>query len=363
MKCDYLIVGSGIFGSTFARLATDQGKKCLIIDKRKHIGGNCYTKMIEGINVHQYGAHIFHTNNKTVWRYVNKFASFNNYINSPKAVFNGKIYSLPFNMNTFHELWGVQTPQQAKEIIEKQRFLGNPTNLEEQSLSLVGKDVYEKLIKYYTKKQWGKEPTELPTSIIKRIPIRFTFDNNYFDDEYQGIPIGGYTKLFDNMLNGIKVETNTDYFCNREYFNSIANKIVYTGCIDEFFDYDLGTLDYRSLEFKTKIVNTNNYQGVAVINYTDLNCDYTRSIEHKHFEKNYSNNSVITYEYPKDHTKNLIPYYPINDYKNERIYMRYYERSKRLTNFIFGGRLATYKYLNMDTTIKCAMNTFSKNNI
>lgn len=359
MKYDYLIVGSGLFGTTFARLATDAGKSCLIIDKRSHIAGNCYTENVKGINVHKYGAHIFHTSNEFVWDFVNKFAEFNNYINSPKAISNdGKLYSLPFNMNTFYELWGTRSPEHAKTIIESQRFVGRPTNLEEQALSLVGTDIYEILIKDYTQKQWGKHPSELPAFIIKRLPLRFTFDNNYFNDKYQGIPIGGYTKMFEKILYGIEVKLNTDYFSDREYFNSIANTIVYTGCIDEFFDYEFGDLEYRSLRFDEQIKQTDNYQGNAVINYCQKYPKYTRTIEHKHFEKVDTDVTVVTYEYPQDYKKGLIPYYPINNSSNQKKYSNYKEKSKLLTNVIFGGRLSEYKYMDMHVVIESAFNKF-----
>jgi UDP-galactopyranose mutase len=353
---DYLIVGSGLFGITFARLATDAGKSCLIIDKRSHIGGNCYTENIEGINVHMYGAHIFHTCNPVVWKFVNRFADFNNYINSPKAVSKGKLYSLPFNMNTFYELWGTQVPQHAKLIIESQRFYGVPTNLEEQALSLVGKDIYETLIKEYTEKQWGRPATELPTFIIKRLPLRFTFDNNYFNDRYQGIPIGGYTLMMQKMIDGIEVKLDTNYFDNKEYFNSCAKEIVYTGCIDEFFDYEFGELEYRSLRFEHQILDQEDYQGNAVKNYCDSHFEYTRILEHKHFEKMNVDRTVITKEYPQEYKKGLIPYYPINDNANQEIYKKYKEKSKSLTNVIFGGRLSEYKYMDMHVVIESAMN-------
>jgi UDP-galactopyranose mutase len=358
MKYDYLIVGCGLFGSTFARIATDAGKSCLVIDKRSHIAGNCYTENIEGIHVHKYGAHIFHTSNKKVWEFVNRFATFNNYINSPKAHSKGKLYSLPFNMNTFYELWGVTDPNKAKDIIEKQKFQGTPRNLEEQALSLVGKDIYETLIKDYTEKQWGRSAKDLPTFIIKRIPVRYTFDNNYFNDIHQGIPIGGYTEMFNNILNGIKVLLNANYFENREYFNSIAEKVVYTGCIDEFFDYEYGKLDYRSLRFENEIIDKDNYQGVAVKNYCDKTQNYTRVIEHKHFEKSKTPQTVITKEYPQNYSNDTIPYYPINDIKNVEIYKNYFEKSQLLKNFIFGGRLSEYKYMDMHVIIESAMNKF-----
>ena len=355
---DYLIVGAGIFGATFARLARDSGRSCLVIDKRNHIGGNCYTENVEGINIHKYGAHIFHTNNKVVWNFINRFTEFNNYINSPKAYSKGKLYSLPFNMNTFYELWGVTTSSQAKEIIEQQRFKGTPTNLEEQALSLVGQDIYQTLIKGYTEKQWGKKATELPPFIIKRLPLRFTFDNNYFNDKYQGIPIGGYTSMIEKMLDGIEVQLNADYLSNRNHFNSITNQVVYTGCIDEFFDYEFGRLEYRSLRFEHQVQDTDNFQGNSVINYCDSEIEHTRILEHKHFEKTQSSKTVITYEYPQEYQEGMIPYYPINDKRNQAIYEKYKNKSSSLTNFIFGGRLAEYRYMDMDTVIKSAMNKF-----
>lgn len=358
-KYDYLIVGCGLFGATFARLVVDSGKSCLILDKRNHIAGNCYTENIEGINVHKYGAHIFHTNNKIIWDFVNRFAEFNNFINSPKAVSNdGKLYSLPFNMNTFYELWGTKSPEHARLIIESQKFKGIPTNLEEQALSLVGKDIYETLIKEYTEKQWGKSTKELPSFIIKRIPLRFTFDNNYFNDKYQGIPIGGYTKMFEKILDGIQVELETNYFSDKEYFNSLANTVVYTGCIDEFFDYEYGELEYRSLKFDHQIIDTENYQGNAVINYCQKHPKQTRTIEHKHFEKVTTKRTVVTYEYPEIYEKGSIPYYPVNNDYNQIIYKKYNQKSKSLENFIFGGRLSEYKYMDMHITIQSAFNKF-----
>lgn len=356
---DYLIVGCGLFGSTFARLATDAGKSCLIIDKRDHIAGNCYTKKIEGINVHRYGAHIFHTSNKVVWEFVNRFAEFNNFVNSPKAISRGSMYSLPFNMNTFYEIWGTQSPKNAQFIIDGQKFKGTPTNLEEQAKSLVGNDIYYKLIKEYTEKQWGKKATELPPFIIKRLPLRFTFDNNYFNDKYQGIPIGGYTKMFENILDGIEVRLSTNYFDDREYFNSVAKKVVYTGCIDEFFDYEYGRLEYRSLRFEDEIMNTSNYQGNAVINYCDARIPYTRIIEHKHFEKANTDKTIITYEYPQEYVKNETPYYPINSDNNQETYKKYSSKVKNLNNFVFGGRLAEYKYMDMHVVVESAMNKFN----
>lgn len=356
MKYDYLIVGCGLFGSAFARLATDSGKSCLLIDKRSHIAGNCYTENIDGINVHKYGAHIFHTSNQKVWDFVNRFAEFNNYINSPKAYSNGKLYSLPFNMNTFYELWGTIKPSDAKLKIDSQKYRGKITNLEEQALSLVGNDIYHTLIKNYTEKQWGRNATDLPAFIIRRLPLRFTYNNNYFNDLYQGIPIGGYTEMFKNMLDGIEVLLNTDYFSNRKYFDSLASKVVYTGKIDEFFDYEYGELDYRSLRFDTERLEESNYQGNAVINYCDTSTNYTRIIEHKHFEYINTEHTIITKEYPIPYQKNVTPYYPINDDTNQSLYKRYREKSKSLTNVIFGGRLSEYKYMDMHVIIESAMN-------
>ena len=356
MQYDYLIVGCGLFGTTFARLVTDAGKKCLIIDKRDHIAGNCYTENVDGINVHKYGAHIFHTSNKKVWEFVNRFAEFNNFINSPKAYSNGKLYSLPFNMNTFYELWGVKTPDSAQLILDQQRYMGPVFNLEQQALSLVGNDIYYTLIKDYTEKQWGRRAIDLPAFIIKRLPLRFTFDNNYFNDKYQGIPIGGYTKMFENMLDGIEVKLNTDYFSDRKYFNSLAKTIVYTGKIDEYFDYQYGELDYRSLRFDVKRLEEENHQGNAVINYCDMSRKYTRIIEHKHFEGAKTDHTVITKEYPQTYERGLTPYYPINDDANQTLYKKYRDSAKSLTNVLFGGRLSEYKYMDMHVVIESAMN-------
>ena len=362
MKYDYLIVGCGLFGATFARLATDAGKSCLVIDRREHIAGNCYTHNEGGIHVHRYGPHIFHTSNKVVWDFVHRFAEFNNFILSPKAYSGGNLYSLPFNMNTFYEIWGVKRPYSAKTIIDQQKFKGKPSNLEEQALSLVGKDVYEKLIKHYTEKQWGRSATELPTFIIRRLPLRFTYDNNYFNDRYQGIPIGGYTAMFEKMLDGIEVRINTDYLENREYFDSLASKVVFTGPIDEYFNYELGELDYRSLRFEEERLDTENYQGNAIINYCDKSKDYTRIIEHKHFDKVNTNHTVITREYPQNYRRGLTPYYPINDSANQDLYDKYREKSKALTKVLFGGRLAEYKYMDMHVVIESAMNKFKGEN-
>ena len=358
MKYDYLIVGSGLFGATFARLATDAGKKCLVIDRKEHIAGNCYTHDDGGIHIHRYGPHIFHTSNKKVWEFVQRFADFNNFILSPKAWSNGKLYSLPFNMNTFYEMWGTYRPEDAKRKIDEQTYMGPVRNLEEQALFLVGTDIYETLIKQYTEKQWGRPARKLPSFIIRRLPLRFTYDNNYFNDRYQGIPIGGYTKMFEKMLDGIEVRINTDYLQDKEYFNSIAKKVIFTGPIDEYFGYSLGELDYRSLRFEEKRLGEDNYQGNAVINYCDTSRKYTRIIEHKHFEKVNTDHTVITKEYPQKYRRGLTPYYPINDKTNQDLYKKYKEMSNSLTNVMFGGRLAEYKYMDMHVVIESAMNKF-----
>ena len=327
MKYDYLIVGSGLFGATFARLATDAGKKCLVIDRKEHIAGNCYTHDDGGIHIHRYGPHIFHTSNKKVWEFVQRFADFNNFILSPKAWSNGKLYSLPFNMNTFYEMWGTYRPEDAKRKIDEQSYMGPVRNLEEQALFLVGTDIYETLIKEYTEKQWGRSARKLPSFIIRRLPLRFTYDNNYFNDRFQGIPIGGYTKMFEKMLDGIEVRINTDYLQDKEYFDSIANKVIFTGPIDEYFDYSLGELDYRSLRFEEKRLGEENYQGNAIVNYCDNSRKYTRIIEHKHFEKVDTDHTVITKEYPQKYRRGLTPYYPINDKTNQDLYKKYKEMS------------------------------------
>jgi len=358
MKYDYLIVGSGLFGATFARLATDAGKKCLVIDRKEHIAGNCYTHDDGGIHIHRYGPHIFHTSNKKVWEFVQRFADFNNFILSPKAWSNGKLYSLPFNMNTFYEMWGTYRPEDAKRKIDEQSYMGPVRNLEEQALFLVGTDIYETLIKHYTEKQWGRSARKLPSFIIRRLPLRFTYDNNYFNDRYQGIPIGGYTRMFEKMLDGIEVRINTDYLEDKEYFDSIANKVIFTGPIDEYFDYSLGELDYRSLRFEEKRLGEENYQGNAIINYCDNSRKYTRIIEHKHFEKVDTDHTVITKEYPQKYRRGLTPYYPINDKTNQDLYKKYKEMSNSLTNVMFGGRLAEYKYMDMHVVIESAMNKF-----
>jgi UDP-galactopyranose mutase len=356
-------VGSGLFGTVFAREMTDSGKKCLVIDRRSHIGGNIYTENIAGINVHKYGAHIFHTSDKTIWNYVNRFADFNHYVNSPLACFQDTIYNLPFNMNTFNKLWNVNTPTQAKSIVEKQCKENNitePKNLEEQAVALVGKDIFEKLIKGYTEKQWGRSCSELPAFIIKRVPLRWTFDNNYFTDPYQGIPIGGYTQMISRILDGIETKLNTDYFNFIKDNANLAEKIVYTGAIDEFFNYHFGELEYRSLRFKTEILEIDNFQGNAVVNYTEREMPYTRIIEHKHFEFGTQPQTVITREYPEKWEKGLELYYPINDEQNNTLYNRYLELAANTPNVIFGGRLGQYKYFDMDEVIKSVFDIAKK---
>lgn len=362
-KYDYIIVGAGLYGAVFAHEALKQGKKCLVIDKRDHVAGNIYTKEIEGINVHHYGAHIFHTSNKKIWEYVNQFAEFNRYTNSPVANYKGEIYNMPFNMNTFNKLWGVVTPRQAKEKIEEQKAqykVDDPKNLEEQAINLVGPDVYTKLVKGYTEKQWGKRAQELPAFIIKRLPVRFTYDNNYFNDNYQGIPIGGYTKLIENMLKGIEVQLGQDYLADREKYQDMADKIVYTGMIDEYYGYRYGALEYRSLKFETELLDEENFQGNAVVNYTEYEIPYTRIIEHKHFEYGTGPKTVITREYPKTWTKGDEPYYPVNDEKNTALYIKYCSLSEQENNVIFGGRLGQYKYYDMDDTIDAALECVSR---
>ncbi|MCW0508563.1 UDP-galactopyranose mutase [Riemerella anatipestifer] len=356
---DYLIVGSGLFGAVFACEMTKKGKKCLVIERREHIAGNIYTENIEGINVHKYGAHIFHTSNKEVWDYVNSFVEFNRYTNSPIANYKGNLYNLPFNMNTFYQLWGVKTPAEARAKIEEQRaeykHIVEPKNLEEQALVLGGKDLYEKLIKGYTEKQWGRPATEIPAFIIRRLPFRFTFDNNYFNDTYQGVPNGGYTLLVEKMLEGIEVRLNTDYFKNREHWDSIAETIVYTGKIDEFFDFQYGALDYRSLRFETEILDEANYQGNAVVNYTEREIPFTRIIEHKHFEFGTQPKTIITREYPQDMAEGEEAYYPINDERNQAVYQKYKALADECGNVIFGGRLAEYKYYDMHQVVAKAL--------
>lgn len=355
---DYLIVGSGLFGAVFAHEAKKKGKKCLVIDKRNHQGGNVYCEQVEDINVHKYGAHIFHTNDKEIWDYVNQFVEFNRYTNSPVAFYKDEVYNLPFNMNTFQQLWGVRTPEEAQNKIEEQvkaSGIKDPKNLEEQAISLVGIDIYEKLIKGYTEKQWGRKATELPAFIIKRLPVRFTYDNNYFNDKYQGIPIGGYNKLIEGLLDGIEVRLEVDFFAQREEFTQIADKIVFTGKIDEFYNNQFGSLEYRSLKFETKTLDQVNFQGNAVINYTESKIPYTRIIEHKHFEFGTQKKTVITYEYPDEWSLGKESYYPVNDDKNNAIYNQYKNLSEKDKNVIFGGRLAEYKYYDMHQIIGSAL--------
>lgn len=357
-KYDYLIVGSGLFGAVFAYEAMKKNKSCFVIDKRSHIGGNIYTENIESINVHKYGAHIFHTSNKKVWDYINNFADFNNYINSPVAVYGDQVYNLPFNMNTFSKIWGIKTPAEAKKIIAsqiEQSGILEPANLEEQAIKLVGRDIYEKLVKGYTEKQWGKDCKELPAFIIKRLPVRFTYDNNYFNDRYQGIPIGGYTSIIKKMLDGADIMLNIDYFDFIKHNTDIAAKTVYTGTIDRFYDYCYGELEYRSLRFDTEILDEENYQGNAVINYTERSIPYTRIIEHKHFEFGIQPKTVITKEYPMLWTKEDEPYYTINDERNNSIYLKYKDLADKEENIILGGRLGSYKYYDMDEVIEAAL--------
>ena len=365
LKYDYLIVGAGLFGSVFAREASLKGKKCLVIDKRSHIGGNVYTEEIQGINVHKYGAHIFHTSDKEIWDYVNSFVEFNRFTNSPIANFEGKLYNLPFNMNTFYQLWGVKTPDEALSKIEEQRaeysHITDPKNLEEQALVLGGKDIYEKLIKGYTEKQWGRPATEIPAFIIRRLPFRFTFDNNYFKDTYQGIPIGGYTKLVEKLLNGIDTRTGVDYLQNKSELDKLATKVVYTGKIDEFFKFELGKLEYRSLHFEHEIVDSENYQGNAVVNYTSKDIPFTRILEHKHFEFGTQEKTIITREYPDEYSKDKESYYPINDEPNQKLLLEYQNLAKKKENIIFGGRLAEYKYYDMHQVIKAALECVKNN--
>ncbi|MFR2740752.1 MAG: UDP-galactopyranose mutase [[Clostridium] innocuum] len=360
---DYLIVGAGLFGSIFAYEAKKRGKNCLVIDKRPHIGGNIYTKEVEGINVHEYGAHIFHTSNHEVWKYIQQFATFNRYTNSPIARYRDEIYNMPFNMNTFNKLWGVITPEQAKKKIEqqiKESGIIEPKNLEEQAISLVGRDIYEKLVKGYTQKQWGRRCDELPSFIIKRLPVRFTYDNNYFNDLYQGIPIGGYTPIIEKMLEGIDIRLNCDYFSKRKELETIANKIVFTGMIDQYYDYCFGELEYRSLKFETEILESENYQGNAVVNYNEYEIPYTRIIEHKHFEYGKQEKTVITREYPATWKKGDEPYYPMNDEKNNCLYEKYKALADKENKVIFGGRLGMYKYYDMHHIISEALEMVGK---
>ncbi|WP_148409091.1 UDP-galactopyranose mutase [Murimonas intestini] len=358
MKYDYLVVGAGLFGAVFAYEANKKGKKCLVIDKRDHIAGNIYCERVEDINVHKYGAHIFHTSKKEIWDYVNQFAEFNNYVNSPVAIYKDELYNLPFNMNTFSKMWGIRTPEEARKKIEeqvKELNITEPKNLEEQALSLVGRDVYEKLIKGYTEKQWGRDCKDLPSFIIKRLPLRFIYDNNYFNDRFQGIPMGGYTKIVEKMLEGIEVKTNTDFFEFRKENPDIAGKIIFTGMIDEYFGYKLGALEYRSVRFETEVLDCENYQGNAVVNYTEREVPYTRIIEHKHFEFGKQPKTVISKEYSSEWKVGMEPYYPVNDEKNNTLFEQYKELGTKEENVIFGGRLGNYKYYDMDKVIEAAL--------
>lgn len=372
-KYDFLIVGAGLFGCMFAHLATQRGKKCLVIDKRPHLGGNLYCEHLEGIHVHRYGAHIFHTNSKRVWDFVNSIVEFNCYTNSPVANYKGQLYNLPFNMNTFYQMWGVTTPAEAQAKLDEQRAeavakmkaegIDEPRNLEEQALVLIGRDIYERLIKGYTEKQWGRKCTELPAFIIKRLPVRLVFDNNYFNNTYQGIPIGGYNKLIDGLLDGVETQVNTDFFDDRDKWKGVADKIVYTGKIDEYFDYALGKLEYRTVRFETEVLNTANYQGNAVVNYTEAEVPYTRIIEHKHFEMFGSDvdknpKTVISREYSTEWSPGMEPYYPVNDSRNSELYARYKALADKEENVIFGGRLAEYKYYDMAPIVDKVLSMF-----
>lgn len=369
---DFLIVGAGLYGATFAHLAHKQGKRCLVIDKRSHLGGNVYCENVEGINVHKYGAHIFHTSNKMIWQFVNSIVEFNRYTNCPIANYQGKLYNLPFNMNTFYQMWGVRTPDEAKRKIEEEKLKvkaelsgREPRNLEEQALLLVGRDIYERLIKGYTEKQWGRKCTELPAFIIKRLPVRLVFDNNYFNDKYQGIPVGGYNQLIDGLLDGVETKTGVDFFENRAYWEGVADKVVFTGKIDEYFDYCYGKLEYRTVRFEVERMDTSNYQGNAVVNYTDPDVPYTRVIEHKHFEMFGQAvydcpHTVISREYSTEWKDGMEPYYPVNDEKNNRLYARYKELAEQEPNVIFGGRLAEYKYYDMAPVMEAAFRQFAK---
>ena len=356
MKYDYLIVGAGFFGAVFAHEAAAKGKRVLVIDRRGHIGGNCYTEKIEGIDVHKYGAHIFHTSDKAVWRYINQFTEFNNYVNSPVANYKGEIYNLPFNMNTFSRLWGIATPAEARAIIQSQRgAVTEPKNLEEQAISLVGQDIYQKLVKGYTEKQWGRSCTELPSFIIRRLPVRFVYDNNYFSDRYQGIPEEGYTAIFERLLEGVEVWLGVDYLRDRENLRALAERVIYTGPIDEYFGYCYGPLQFRSLRFETEVLDTDNFQGNAVVNYTDRETPFTRIIEHKHFTFGTQEKTVITREYPADWHLGDEPYYTVNDETNNALYARYAEKAAGETGVYFGGRLGEYKYYDMDKVIASSL--------
>ncbi|WP_209304980.1 MULTISPECIES: UDP-galactopyranose mutase [unclassified Gemella] len=359
---DYLVVGAGPYGAVFAHEATKKGKKVLVVEKRDHIAGNIYTERVEGINVHKYGAHIFHTSDKEIWDYVNSFVEFNNYINAPVARYKDELYNLPFNMNTFSKMWNIKTPKEAKDIIEKQKqeITGEPQNLEEQAISLVGRDIYEKLIKGYTEKQWERDCTQIPAFIIKRLPVRFTFDNNYFRDRYQGIPVNGYTELVEKLLEGIEVRTGVDFLENREELRKLAKKVIYTGPIDAYFNYELGELAYRSIHFENEILDTDNFQGNAVVNYTEREVPYTRIIEHKHFEFGEQEKTVISKEYSREWKLGDEPYYPINDAKNNELYQQYKALADKEENIEFGGRLGEYKYYDMDKVIRSSLDFCKK---
>ena len=361
---DYIIVGAGLFGAVFTQQAVKAGKKCLIIDKRRQIGGNLYTENIDSINVHKYGAHIFHTSNREIWNYINQFADFNNFINSPLANYNGKLYNLPFNMNTFYQLWGTQTPLEAKakiaEQCKKYDYITHPANLEEHALKMCGDDIYNTFIKGYTEKQWGRRATELPSFIIKRIPLRFVYNNNYFNDTYQGIPVGGYTPIIESMIEGADVQINTDYFENKTYFDSLAPKMIFTGRIDEFFDFKFGKLEYRSLHFEHERLEINDFQGNAVVNYNEFDVPFTRIIEHKHFEFGTQQFTIVSKEFPNEYSKDSEPYYPVNDERNHTILGKYKELAKAYGNISFGGRLAQYAYFDMDDTIEAALEVARK---
>ncbi len=356
-KYDYILVGSGLYSGVFAWFAKQKGKKCLVLEKRDHIGGNVYCKNTEGIHVHKYGAHIFHTSNKEVWQFVNSLAEFNRYTNSPVANYKGEMYNMPFNMNTFSKMWNISTPAEAKKIIEEQKkeITGEPKNLEEQAISLVGREIYEKLVKGYTEKQWGRDCTALPAFIIKRLPVRYTYDNNYFNDLYQGIPIGGYNVIIDRLFEGCDIETGVDYLEKKEYYDGLGEKIVYTGTIDAYYKYQFGKLEYRSLRFESEVLDEENHQGVAVVNYTDRETPYTRIIEHKHFEFGTQPKTVITREYPVTWQEGMEPYYPVNDEKNQALYQKYAKLAEKEEHVIFGGRLGEYKYYDMDKVIASAM--------
>ena len=356
-KYDYILVGSGLYSGVFAWFAKQKGKKCLVLEKRDHIGGNVYCENTEGIHVHKYGAHIFHTSNKEVWQFVNSLAEFNRYTNSPVANYKGEMYNMPFNMNTFSKMWNISTPAEAKKIIEEQKkeITGEPKNLEEQAISLVGREIYEKLVKGYTEKQWGRDCTALPAFIIKRLPVRYTYDNNYFNDLYQGIPIGGYNVIIDRLFEGCDIETGVDYLEKKEYYDGLGEKIVYTGTIDAYYKYQFGKLEYRSLRFESEVLDEENHQGVAVVNYTDRETPYTRIIEHKHFEFGTQTKTVITREYPVTWQEGMEPYYPVNDEKNQALYQKYAKLAEKEEHVIFGGRLGEYKYYDMDKVIASAM--------